>query len=166
MRYPNKMIFIHWLVAIFVLIAYITGGNPVKHGFEGSIHVTSGLIVAGLFLIRIPMRLFYQRQLPTFDLPKWQARLAHIIQGLLYVCMILIPLTGMLGLATITPEYILWGISLPMLPNLNIDIGAAHEFLAQMFIMLAGLHAGAALMHHFILKDGVLKSMLPFKLDR
>lgn len=164
MRYPNKMIFIHWLVAAFVLVAYITGGNPVKHGVEGDIHITSGLIIAGLFLVRIPIRLFYQRRMPKFELPKWQARLAHIIQGLLYICMILIPLTGMLGLAEITPQYILWGIDLPMFPNFEIDLGEVHEFLAQLFIMLAGLHAGAALIHHFILKDEVLKSMLPFKL--
>lgn len=163
MRYPNKMIFIHWLVVAFVLVAYITGGNPVKHGFQGDIHVTSGLVVAGLFLIRIPMRLFYQRHIPQFNLPTWQARLAHIIQGLLYLCMMLIPLTGMLALSEITPQYVLWGVNLPMFPYFDIELGDIHEFLAQTFIILAGLHAGAALIHHFIWEDEVLTSMLPRK---
>jgi len=36
-----------------------------------------------------------------------------------------------------------------------------HEWLANGLIVLAALHASAALAHHFRLRDGVLKRMLP-----
>jgi cytochrome b561 len=39
-------------------------------------------------------------------------------------------------------------------------IGQIHQFLGNFFITVVGLHACAALIHHFIFKDNVLKSML------
>ena len=39
-------------------------------------------------------------------------------------------------------------------------IGQMHQFLGNFFITVVGLHACAALIHHFIFKDNVLKSML------
>jgi len=38
-------------------------------------------------------------------------------------------------------------------------IAELHQFLANFFITVVGLHARAALIHHFIFKDNVLKSM-------
>lgn len=43
----------------------------------------------------------------------------------------------------------------------DIEIGDLHELFANTFIGLAGVHAVAALIHHFVFKDGVLKSMSP-----
>jgi cytochrome b561 len=40
------------------------------------------------------------------------------------------------------------------------DWGDVHELLGNVIIWLAGLHAGAAIVHHVLLKDGVLMSML------
>lgn len=160
MRYPNKMIFIHWLVAILVLLAYLTGGNPIKKGFIGEIHIAIGIIIFILFFIRAFIRLFYRKHTPKFELPKWQSYLAHIIQGFLYICMVLVPLTGLLGLAEMTTEYQLFGINLPMFSNFDLGIRKIHEALGQIFIALSGIHAAAALAHHFIWKDSVLKSML------
>jgi cytochrome b561 len=39
----------------------------------------------------------------------------------------------------------------------------AHEFLANMTILLLILHIGAALKHHFWNRDDVLRRMLPFQ---
>jgi cytochrome b561 len=36
-----------------------------------------------------------------------------------------------------------------------------HTVLGNVIIWLAGLHAAAALFHHYVLRDGVLTSMLP-----
>jgi cytochrome b561 len=37
-----------------------------------------------------------------------------------------------------------------------------HELFAHSLIILATIHAGAALIHHFILKDNTMRRMLPF----
>ena len=159
-RYPTLMIIIHWLVAILVLAAYITGGNPIKHEFEGQIHVATGMAIMALFLIRLPVRLLSKKAIPEFQLPTWQAHLAKTVQWALYGCMILIPFLGMLALAEKTEQYMLFGMNIPMIKtDLGVDFGDIHEALAQLFIGLAGVHAGAALLHHFVWKDGVLKSM-------
>ena len=36
-----------------------------------------------------------------------------------------------------------------------------HEFAGNLILILAGLHAAAAIFHHLVLKDGVLMAMLP-----
>ena len=81
--------------------------------------------------------------------------------------MILLPLTGMLALSEKTEQYVVFGMQLPLFSGFSLgeweeleDIGELHELLGQAFIALAGVHAAAALVHHFIFKDGVLKSML------
>ena len=45
--------------------------------------------------------------------------------------------------------------------NLGAWLANLHTWLGDTILWLAGLHALAALFHHFILKDGVLASMLP-----
>jgi len=37
----------------------------------------------------------------------------------------------------------------------------AHEWIAWTIIILAAVHAAAALFHHYVLRDDVLKRMLP-----
>ena len=59
---------------------------------------------------------------------------------------------------------------MPLIANSAIaklaDWGDVHKFLGDAIMWLAGLHAAAALYHHFILKDGVLATMLPGKRPR
>lgn len=114
-RHPISIITLHWLMATLVVIAYITGGNPVRNGFEGKIHATSGLLIALLLLIRLPVRLFLKKKIPVHTLPQWQHLLAQLVQVALYLCMILIPLTGLLALSEKTDSYLLFGMNLPSL---------------------------------------------------
>lgn len=125
-----------------VIIAYITGGNPVRNGFEGEIHAASGMLIALLLLIRLPVRLILKKKIPNHMLPKWQHLLAQLVQVALYLCMILIPLTGLLALSEKTDSNLLWGMNLPLfdmsfLETSDIEIGDLHEA----FIGLAGVHA-------------------------
>ena len=45
--------------------------------------------------------------------------------------------------------------------QLGHQIMEVHELLANAIVVVAGLHAVAALFHHFFVKDGVLRAMLP-----
>ncbi|MFD1806595.1 cytochrome b [Pasteurella oralis] len=157
-KYPKPMIYLHWLTLLCVLVAYFTGDYPPADGLIGEIHVFSGLLLILLFIARIPLRIIYRDVLPQHNLSFLQHIAAHSVQMLLYLCMLLTPILGYLTLTADVDDFMLFGMALPYF-SVDIVLGKAHQLFANSFIALAGLHAIAALFHHFILKDGVLKSM-------
>jgi len=96
------------------------------------------------------------------------ARLAH---GALWVLLLALPVTALLTLGSEShPLTLLGGVRVAQMPIIAdsalaklADWGEVHQFLGDAIMWLAGLHAAAAIYHHFILKDGVLAAMLPFK---
>ena len=46
------------------------------------------------------------------------------------------------------------------------QLSSVHVFLGYALLALIGLHAAAALFHHFIRRDDVLNAMLPTRLRR
>ena len=92
--------------------------------------------------------------------------ISKALQGSLYLLLIAAPLTAILGTW-------LEGDALSLLNHVTIptpfstseNIGEflleLHPTLANTLLILAGIHAAAALFHHFILKDLVLATMLP-----
>lgn len=82
--------------------------------------------------------------------------------------MLLVPLAGWAALAEETTAFTLvGGFSLPLLnPHLSwVELlGEAHETLGNIFIWLAGLHAVAALVHHYVLRDATLERMAPLSI--
>ena len=164
-HYPKLMIYSHWLTAALVAVAYISSGHPTRDGLVGEIHIASGLAVATLLLVRLPLRFIYHRNLPQHTISVLQKKAAAIMQYTLYGCMALIPLTGYLALAGETSAFSVFGFALPLSAPAGFShtVGQIHPLLGNLFLSLAGLHAAAALAHHFYYKDGTLKSMLPFK---
>lgn len=159
-KYPKPMIYLHWLTLLFVLTAYFTGDYPPGDGVVGEIHVLSGMVIVVLLLLRIVLRVQYRNVLPAHNLSRLQHIVAHSVQMLLYVCMILTPVVGYLTLTADVDDFMLFGWNLPYY-SVDFSLGKAHKWLANSFIALAGIHAAAALFHHIVLKDNVLKSMSP-----
>ncbi len=168
MRYPKLLIVMHWLMAALVLLAYLTSGNPVKAktAFDvllGQIHVASGLLVFGLFLLRLPLRMLLA--IPKAEPgPLWQQRAALSAHLALYALMLIVPLAGWAALGDKTTAFSLAGQALPLPDGRSLWVkwlGEAHQTLGNVFIWLAGLHALAALGHHYWLRDRTLVKMLP-----
>lgn len=166
--YPKPLLAVHWLVAAAVLLAYVTGGNPAKAKsafdvFVSQLHVASGLGVAALLLLRVPLRLLLGAPEPA-PAPRWQLLAAKTAHAALYGLMALAPLAGWAALAHKDPHFLLFGWALP-LPDDTITwvrlLGKAHEALGNVFIGVAGAHAAAALLHHFLMHDDTLRRMLP-----
>jgi cytochrome b561 len=92
---------------------------------------------------------------------------AKAVQASLYVLLIALPVTAIAG-AWLEghPLTLLAGAQVAPLVAKSHDLGASiarlHTWLGDAIMWLAGLHALAALYHHFTLRDGVLVSMLPF----
>lgn len=164
-KYPFPVMLIHWLTFFAVLIAYFSSGNPTVHQFTGEIHVFFGVSVFLLSCLRIIIVYMYRQDLPVNKpFNKYQNFLFFLVKYTLYLCMFLTPFLGWLALSSFTDRYQLFGVNFPLMNILDIEnIGEIHQFLGNFFMIIIGLHASAALLHHYVLKDNVLKSMLYFK---
>jgi len=164
-------ILFHWLMALLVLFLLGLGlymvGLPISlaklklYGW----HKELGMLALGLGLIRWFWRLSNKVPQMPKSVPRWQtygARIAHI---LFYGFIILVPLSGWLisSAAGLPVSFFGWFIFPDLiapdktLMPLFIDI---HKCLSYGLIALLCVHIAAALWHHFIYKDTVLKRML------
>ncbi len=169
LRHDGLSIALHWAMLAAVVLTYALGigREAVPRGPARDmvllLHISTGLLVLAGAVLRIAWHAgrngFGFRSPPT----PWAGRLAHL--GL-YAGMILVPLAGLVAVWTRGQAAPFFAIAeLPQLLPTNRAAAAflaeAHEVLAHGLIALAGLHALAALVHHFVLRDGVLRGMLP-----
>ncbi len=167
-KYGGPTIAMHWLMAVLVLGAFATGlegHDEVIFGAEGlfdrQLHETLGLAVFVLLGVRVVMRLLGRKPEPV-DMPRWMHILSKATQGFLYLLMIAVPMLGMIGSGSEGHTVdLIGGVTLMPPFKVEADLLALHKLAGDAILWLAGLHAAAALFHHFILRDGVLASMLP-----
>ena len=128
-------------------------------------HFRLGLTVFALVLVRLPLRLALHAPPITPALPAWQDHLAHAMHWALYGFLLVMPLLGWLTLSAKGQPIPFFGLELPALigpdkataKNLE-DI---HELIGNVGYALIGLHAAAALWHHYVTRDDTLERMLP-----
>ncbi|GGY21736.1 cytochrome b [Paludibacterium paludis] len=175
-HYHPLSIGLHWLMFILFVIALaaieIRGYVPKDAGAEFRAqlrqwHILSGLFVFVLVWLRIAVKLRFGAP-PILGESAWQVRAAHALHGLLYLVMILLPVTGVVFSQAGGREIGVFGVVLPMMvspdPELRALVKNVHELLGNAVYFLVGLHAVAALWHHFVLKDDTLRRMR-FKQD-
>ena len=163
-KYPKPMMAVHWLTLILVLIAYFTSKSPIQLDALGQVHVSAGIAVFLISFIRVLLLLIYKKELPNNKIiNQYQEKLFKYMRSTLYILIFIVPLLGWFALSSLTPHFSILSIQLILLHVLDQFqyIGLTHQVFANIFITLVGLHACAALIHHFIFKDNVLKSMLP-----
>jgi cytochrome b561 len=172
LRYGAVTQLFHWLTVVLVGTAYIVspGGREDRiysaaFDVARQTHETIGILVFGLVLLRIVWRLLEPTPEPAPMAPwmRYSATAAHL--GL-YALLLAIPLTAIAGAWLEAHPLTLFGIGnvgplLPQAHDLGQSIANIHTTLGNIIIWLAGLHAAAALFHHFILRDNILTSMLP-----
>lgn len=182
-RYGNVAMTFHWLIAALIATNLCLGfyfANVMSShdpGFFGivQLHKSIGLSVLALSVLRLGWRLANPiPPLPTdFGTPmKILARGTHY---LFYVLIIAIPLAGW-SLVSASPRgtpTLYFGLfqwpHIPFLASLPrtmkrpyaLTLGEIHALLAYTAAALLVLHVGAALWHHFVRRDNVLKRMVP-----
>lgn len=177
-RYDAASRGLHWLTAIVVTIAFILGpggfGRLMRQGIDPATradivwHETLGIVVLVLTALRL-VWLLLRPAAPRFAMAGWMQRAATLMHGALWVLLVGTPVTAFLALGSEGhPLTLLGGVRVDRMPLIAdsaiarlADWGDVHEFLGDALMWLAGLHAAAALLHHAVLKDGVLLSMLP-----
>lgn len=171
-RYSPMAQALHWLTAILVLTAFILGPEgsesriyAASSDAQRQLHESLGLTVLALTLIRVLWRLVDTRPDPP-NVLRWMGVASKVVQGLLYALLFAIPLTAIAG-AWLEghPLTLLGGIRIaPPIARSHAAgavIAEIHTWLGDAILWIAGLHALAALFHHYVIRDGVMISMLP-----
>ena len=171
-QYTRTAKSLHWLMAI-LLFGLIALGfymhdlplSPQKlqlyawHKWAG---VTAFLLVG----LRLIWRLTHRPPALPAHLPKLVQFAAHAGHFLLYALMIAIPLSGWLMSSAKGFQTVWFGVlPIPDLLDKNKELGDLLQFIHQslnlLFVATILGHIGAALKHHFIDRDDILKRMLP-----
>jgi cytochrome b561 len=176
-RYGGIAQSLHWATAVLVLVAFMygPGGSEARVYLPSrdagrQLHETLGSAVFALTIVRLVWRMVATRPDPA-PVNRWLGLAARLVQALLYLLLLAVPLTAILG-AWLEghPLAYLGGIDIaaPIPPSrdLGVTVATIHSWLGDVILWVTGLHALAALHHHFVLKDGVLESMLPGWLHR
>ena len=128
-------------------------------------HFMLGMLVFVLVWIRLLARLLAPSPRVEPPPPAWQALLATLVHAALYVLMIGLPLLGWLVLSAAGKPIPFFGLQLPALIGENKELATQlkeiHAVAGTVGYYLIGVHAAAALFHHYILRDNALVQMLP-----
>jgi len=170
-NYDGVAIFLHWATALLVIVQFAMANlwdsfdKPTRQGLE-SIHVSLGVLLSAVVLARIVWRLIPGHQRPAV-VSGWVQLASKAVHYLLYLLLVA---QAALGFGWRWAQghpvefFGLFGIPGPYgelgRPTRHI-FHDLHVNVAWAIVIIAGLHALAALYHHYFLRDRVLKRMLP-----
>ena len=181
-RYDAVAMVIHWLTAALMIYMVFFGEDLMKEGehaakagdaanatFEPSVHVSLGVSILLLTLLRILWRVTHTAPPYPVTMKRYEVIASKSIHGLFYLLMILIPLTGWLSFGGFLEELpAMAGVQIfgmypvPAAPVTGESFKELHEIGSNVAIALIILHVLAALKHQFLDRDGILKRMLPY----
>jgi len=170
-RYTSTAIVLHWLIAVLIVGGFTLGlsmvGLPLSRQKLQwyAWHKWIGITVFLLSCARVAWRWTHAPPPPP-PMPSWQVRAAALSHGLLYVLLLVIPISGWLYSSATGVQVVYLGlVPLPDLVPKDKALAAVlqtcHVGLNFTLLTLVCLHAAAALHHHFIGRDTVLRRMLP-----
>ena len=181
-RYDTVAIGLHWTIAVLILFDFAPalafgGYNPGDALFfraAYSLHMSTGPLIIGATLVRIGWRLAHRLPSPANMGAPLQA-LARLAHALLYGFMLIVPMSGWLVLSIrrqVTSVFGLFSWAWPSFPAINSIPRpmrqAYHDLLLPLHVELAyagalliAVHVAAAIYHHLVRRDDVLRRMLP-----
>ncbi|EKY3242988.1 cytochrome b561 [Cronobacter dublinensis] len=171
-KYTSLQITLHWLVFILVVMAYAAmelRGLVPRHIGRLFIwtHFSCGIAILALMVTRLLVRVKYPAP-PIVPKPRsMYIGLSHLVHLVIYLMFIGLPLLGIVAKYYGGSEWFAFGISMPVAAEPNEDremeLRAIHAFIANLSYFVIGLHAAAALLHHYFWKDNTLVRMMPGK---
>jgi cytochrome b561 len=168
-RYGTPAVVLHWLLA--ALIVFMVGLGWYMMSVEdepGSeslfdLHKSIGFTVFALIVLRILWRSTHRPEGLPDSVPRWQARASAWLHAGLYLCMIVMPLTGYLGASYQKKGPAFFGLATPRWAAPNHDVAelffSVHSATAWILVALVVLHVGAGLKHLIVDRDHVFQRM-------
>ena len=170
LRYHRVAIALHWVVGLLLIGQFAFGlwmenvpRNTPARGFWINQHKSVGLVIGVLIILRISWRLRHAPP-PPLPMAAWQRHAADATHIGLYVCMVLMPLSGYL--ASNVSKY---GIKFfnvialpPWLPESKVAyaiLNQTHKVTAVVLATLVVVHVLAVVKHQLIDRDGLLARM-------
>jgi cytochrome b561 len=174
-RYASALVALHWLMLLVIVAVYacielralFPKGSDPREALK-MWHFMLGLLVLILVSLRLVVRITAGPVPRIVPPPKsWQQILAKVVHFALYALMLGMPLAGWLILSAGGKPIPFFGLELPPLVGenkaLSGQVKEIHETAGTVGYFLIGLHAVAALFHHYIVRDNTLLRMLPGK---
>jgi cytochrome b561 len=174
-RYTRTAIVLHWLIGLTVLAQIGLGlwmigipkSPPGIRAYWFNVHKSIGITIGLLVLVRVAWRLAHHPPALPMSLRRWQRAAARVSHYALYVCMLVMPLSGYLGSSFTKYPIKYFGLTLPHwgwdAPHLKELTSQVHLVTVCVFIALIVLHVAAALKHRFVDRDGVFERMFPLQ---
>lgn len=171
-RYGSVSIGLHWLMllllaavyAVMELRGFFPKGSDPREAMK-TWHYMLGMSVLVLALVRLVVH--FAGPVPRIE-PQpagWQRLAAAVMHLALYALMVGMPLLGWVLLSAEGKPVPLFGMELPALVAKNEQLGKftkeVHETVGNIGYFLIGVHAAAALFHHYIVRDNTLRRILP-----
>jgi cytochrome b561 len=164
---------LHWLTLALLIAAFALAVSMVNMPFSPrklefySWHKWVGVTIFLVVLLRLGWRLANLVPPQPASIPQWQRRLAGLSHATLYAILIVMPVTGwIMSSALNLPVVYLGLVHIPSPFGVDRALGEAmkvvHLSLAVALLVLVTIHVLAALYHHFVLRDDVLRRMLPW----
>lgn len=173
-RYRPVTIALHWLMLVLIVAAYalILSRTEFERGSDARnlvkmLHFSVGVTIFALVWLRLIARLgSAPAPAVTPAPPRWQQRAGRAAHVALYGLMIGLPIGGMLTLSFeghAIPYFGLFEFGPFVAENEELaeTFEELHELGGKVGYFLIGLHAAAALYHHYVRRDDTLKRMLP-----
>jgi cytochrome b561 len=159
--YSPTQVALHWIVVVLVTFQFVAhdgiedawravvrdgqpagDANPVAY-----LHIGAGSLILVLALVRIYLRLTRGAPSPPADEPRILQIIAEAVHGLIYLLLLLLPVTGLVAWLLVVEA-----------------AGEIHEWLQSFLLLAIALHVGGALFQHFVRRSDVLMRM--FKPER
>ncbi len=171
-RYDRLTMALHWLTVLVVVtlwsLAQVWGlapkGSAARHAMQ-ALHVSFGLVLIAILTLRVLWRAGPGRRLPPADTGLLQMAAKAVHWGL-YALLGVQAGLGVFGRWFSEDPLAFFGlfaIPSPFARDKALEDGliSIHDTIATIILIVAGLHAAAALWHHYVRRDGVLRRMLP-----
>ena len=170
-KYGWMAVTFHWVIAGLIFFQLGLGlymsdfpNNLAKLKLFG-LHKEFGFLILFLVLLRLLWRSINQIPALPAQMPIWQKKAALWVHIGLYICLILMPISGWLISSAADLPISFFGLFtiptlIPASESLESLFSLSHTVIAYLLMFLIVLHIAAALHHHFIVKDNILRRML------
>ncbi len=181
-RYGLVAQLLHWAIAGLIIAQYVLANLAARVGAVEprtpsvmleqmallARHKSLGITILALAVVRLTWRCVAPPPPLPRGMPVWQQRMATTTHLLMYALLFALPVSGwLMSSATNYPVSYFGLFTLPDLVgadrSLADDLIRLHHLLATTLFVVAVIHVAAALKHHFIDRDDVLRRMLPWQ---